>query len=346
MADLVSIIVPIYNVEPYLRQCLDSLVTQTYQNLDIILVDDGSTDQSGGICDEYGKRDARIRVVHKNNEGLVMARKTGLHMAIGKYCVYVDGDDWLEPEAVETLTHYKDKYQADVVIGNYSRYDGVRKFPHENYIPEGVYEDENLNTHIYSKMLYDFQHHDFGVSPNVWGNLYQTEFIREIQESVPDSVTYGEDVAVLYFVLFESKRVAIIDIPVYNYVINQGSMSKAYQQNQSESTAVLLKYLYRKSKELPYPDFEKQLNNYALRIMNANFQNEARQGMKCFRTSKEKLIRFEKEVGIQDIISSQNYFELSKNSKITTWLVGHGLSAVVLFYMEIKGFVGRCRKNH
>ena len=107
-----------------------------------------------------------------------------------------------------------------------------------------------------------------------------------------------------------------------------------------------MKYLYQKSKELPYADFEKQLNNYAIRIMNANFQNEARLGMKYFRTSKEKLIKFEKDVGIQDIISSQNYFELSKNSKITTWLVGHGLNAVVLLYMEVKGFVGRCRKTY
>lgn len=346
MNDLVSIIVPIYNVEAYLRQCLDSLITQTYQNLDIILVDDGSTDQSGNICDEYGKRDTRVRIIHKENEGLVRARKTGLHSAIGRYCVYVDGDDWIEPDAVEILIDYREKYQADVVIGNYSRYDGHQKYPQEGYVKEGIYTDENLIDEIYSKMLYDFRHYDFGVSPNVWGNLYRTEALKDIQEAVPDSVTYGEDVAVLYFVLFESKRVGIIDIPVYNYVINRGSMSKAYQQNQSESTAVLLHYLYQKAEEIPYSDFKRQLNNYAIRITNANFENEARSGIKNYRISFKRLRQFEEIAGINQIIQDNQFYKLSKNSQITTWLVGHKLDWLLLIYMEIKGVMGRCRKNH
>ena len=346
MGDLVSIIVAKKKKKKYLRQCLDSLVAQTYQNLDIILVDDGSTDQSGCICDEYGIKDVRIRVVHKKNEGLVMARKTGLHMAIGKYCVYVDGDDWLESEAVQILMDYREKYQADVVIGNYSRYDGQKKIPHENFVQERLYADENLISGIYSNMLYDSQYHDFGVSPNVWGNLYQRETLLEIQEEVPNEVTYGEDVAVLYFLLFKSRRVGIIDAAVYNYVVNLESMTKSYHQNQTKSTTVLLNYLYHKVEKVPYPDFKKQLNNYAIRIMNANFENEARQGLKYFRDGKERLVRFEQEVGILEIIKSGNYYELSKNSKITTWLVKHGLSGLLLIYMEIKGFVGRCRKTY
>ena len=93
---LFSIIVPIFNVSAYVRKCIESIVNQTYQNLDIILVDDGSTDDSGVICDEYAEKDSRIRVIHKTNGGLVSARKAGINIAKGEYSLYVDGDDWIE----------------------------------------------------------------------------------------------------------------------------------------------------------------------------------------------------------------------------------------------------------
>ena len=97
----ISIIVPVYNVENYIHRCLDSLMDQTYKNLEIILVDDGSTDSSGIICDEYSKKDRRIQVIHKKNGGLVSARKAGILLATGEYSTYVDSDDWIEDSAYE-----------------------------------------------------------------------------------------------------------------------------------------------------------------------------------------------------------------------------------------------------
>lgn len=109
---LVSVIVPVYNVEKYLNQCLDSIVAQTWYNLDVILVDDGSTDNSGAICDEYARSDARIRVVHKKNEGLSAARNTGLDIARGEFIGFVDSDDWIEPNMFEDL--YMGFFKSDV----------------------------------------------------------------------------------------------------------------------------------------------------------------------------------------------------------------------------------------
>ena len=105
----ISIIVPIYNVEKYVRQCIESIINQTYKNIQIILVDDGSTDTSGLICDEYASIDDRIEVIHKKNGGLDSARKAGIAIASGKYVGYVDGDDWIEPFMYERMVYKRQK---------------------------------------------------------------------------------------------------------------------------------------------------------------------------------------------------------------------------------------------
>ena len=96
-----SVVVPIYNVEAYLRPCLDSLMGQTYEKLELLLIDDGSTDQSGAICDDYARRDSRVKVIHKGNSGVSAARNTGIEMASGKYLIFVDADDGVHPQLVE-----------------------------------------------------------------------------------------------------------------------------------------------------------------------------------------------------------------------------------------------------
>lgn len=115
MKELISVIVPIYRVEKYLEPCIESIINQTYKNLEIILVDDGSDDNCGEICDKYAKIDARIKVIHKKNAGLNNARKSGIKIASGKYIGYVDGDDWIEPDMYETLLRNAVKYNVDVV---------------------------------------------------------------------------------------------------------------------------------------------------------------------------------------------------------------------------------------
>ena len=100
---LVSVIIPVYNVEKYMRRCIDSIINQTYTNLEIILVDDGASDRSGKICDEYAQMDHRIKVLHKENGGLASARNAGIQIATGEYISYVDSDDWVETEFIEVL---------------------------------------------------------------------------------------------------------------------------------------------------------------------------------------------------------------------------------------------------
>ena len=116
MTELISVIVPIYNVALYLEKCINSIIHQTYKNIEIILVDDGATDGSGAICDEYKNKDNRIKVIHKNNGGPASARKAGARIASGKYIGFVDGDDWIESEMYEKLLAYVKRDNAQVVI--------------------------------------------------------------------------------------------------------------------------------------------------------------------------------------------------------------------------------------
>ena len=119
--ELISVIVPIYNIDRYVGICIESIIKQTYDNLEIILVDDGSTDKSPVICDLYATKDNRIKVIHKPNGGLVSARKAGVQNATGKFVGYVDGDDYVEPTFFESLYNAITRYDADVAISGYSR---------------------------------------------------------------------------------------------------------------------------------------------------------------------------------------------------------------------------------
>ena len=112
----ISVIVPVYKVEAVLKKCLDSIITQTYENLEIILVDDGSPDSSGEICDEYSKRDSRVKAIHKKNAGVAAARNSGLKVATGEYCIFVDSDDYIEPIMYQSMIQIAEEYDCDVVM--------------------------------------------------------------------------------------------------------------------------------------------------------------------------------------------------------------------------------------
>lgn len=123
---MISIIVPVYKVEPYLRQCVDSILNQTYRDLEILLIDDGSPDCCGKICDEYEKKDKRVRVFHTENRGLSIARNLGLKETQGDYIGFVDSDDWIEPDMYEVLLKCLEETGADICVCGYSYENGIR----------------------------------------------------------------------------------------------------------------------------------------------------------------------------------------------------------------------------
>lgn len=149
----ISIIIPVFQVEKYIRRCLDSILSQTYSNLEIILIDDGSRDMSGKICDEYAIKDSRIKVIHQDNAGVSVARNKGLDICTGDYVTFVDSDDFLEPFMYEKMMEKVTEYNCDVVMCDCVKDDGVIQTPYTHDIRAGFYDYDQLKEEYYPHLL-------------------------------------------------------------------------------------------------------------------------------------------------------------------------------------------------
>ena len=215
MKDLVSVIVPIYNVESYLCKCIDSIINQTYKNLEIILVDDGSPDNCGKICDRYAASDERIRVIHQENGGLSAARNAGLKIMTGKYLMFVDSDDWLETRCVELLYGLLEKYDADLAIG------GVEKKEDESEKIIWTTRSQSISNIIFDSKQ-DAMKDMFQNGCASWARLYK----REIHENVLFPVgEINEDEAIVLKILDQCKKVIKTNEVIYNYRYRKRSIT-------------------------------------------------------------------------------------------------------------------------
>ena len=221
MKELISVIVPVYKVEKYLNRCVDSILNQTYTNLEVILVDDGSPDSCPAICDEYAKKDKRVKVIHKANGGLSDARNKGLDIAEGKYIAFVDSDDWVEDNYVQNMYNAITDNNADMVICNYQKVDENNVVFEISTLDKAVYNDSNK---------FDLL---FGLNslPTIvaWNKLYA--------KHVFDSIRYpygkiNEDEFVVYDVINLCHTIATIPDILHNYFIRQGSIMNTAKPNE------------------------------------------------------------------------------------------------------------------
>lgn len=211
MKNIITIIVPIYNVSKYLRKCIDSILAQSYTALEIILVDDGSPDDCGSICDEYAKKDTRIRVVHKENGGLSSARNAGLEIATGSYIGFVDSDDWIEPSMYEEMINLLEKENCDMVeCGVNSADDKGLKRVINNKV-ELLTGREALLRHMDKYQSYPLP------IPAVWSKLYKADFWKT--NRFPNGEIH-EDYLLTCKDLYESKKVGLLYKGLYNHLID------------------------------------------------------------------------------------------------------------------------------
>lgn len=222
----VSVIIPVYNAEKYLEDCLNSVTGQTLRDLEIICVNDGSTDNSAQILDAYAEKDSRIRVVHKENGGLVSARKTGIVAATGEYVGYVDSDDWIEPDMYEKLYEKARDYGCDIVASGLFRQFSDSAVKVTNTIAPGLYDRDAVRREIFPRMLYNGIYYQMGVRPNLVNKLFKKELLLNIQMNVPESITNGEDVAVTYPSILHADKICLTDEVFYHYRQCESSMTK------------------------------------------------------------------------------------------------------------------------
>ena len=211
----ISIIVPVYKVEKYLERCIDRLINQTYKDIEIILVDDGSPDKCPRICDDYAKKSDRVIVIHKKNGGLSDARNCGLLKATGEYILYVDSDDYIELDACEKLVAGM-KENVDLVVGAYNEIRNGRsiKKRHSNILQNKVY---NAKEYVISSI-----ERDEWYAP-AWLNLYSKSFLISNDLFYRVGI-YFEDIEMLPRLFLANPKITYVDYPFYNYVIRENSI--------------------------------------------------------------------------------------------------------------------------
>ena len=215
---LISIVVSIYNEWEYLDKCIDSIVNQTYKNIEIILVDDGSTDCCGEICDKYAEQDSRIIVIHKPNGGLVSARKAGTKEATGDYIINVDGDDWIEKERIQNLVKGIEQYHADIIY-----MDGyVREYPDNQVMVKGnlrrgFYTKQQVQEEILMKLASTNHFYEKNIEMFMWLWAFKRELIKEKQPLIDERISMGEDLACVCECLASTNSVSVIEGGSYHY---------------------------------------------------------------------------------------------------------------------------------
>lgn len=216
MNNLISVIIPVYNVEQYLSKCLDSVVNQTYKNLEVILVDDGSTDNSGKICDEFALKDNRIIVIHKSNGGLSSARNEGLKFAKGQYVGFVDSDDYIEIGMYEKLLEVSLKYGSDVVCSNYYRVTNNKIYYKKILKGKNILAEISNNKGL--EMGFD------NLPFHACDKLFERSLFNNL--SFPEGQLF-EDISTISKIFMEAKKIVIYDKPLYYYnMMNLSSLTK------------------------------------------------------------------------------------------------------------------------
>ena len=309
----ISVIVPVYNVEQYLSRCVDSIVSQSYENLEVILVDDGSKDASGKICDDYAGKDGRITVIHKENGGLSSARNAGLDMASGEYVAFVDSDDWIEQQAYEWMMDAMLRHGVKLVCAGRYDVDGATGEREIGLCPqrEEVISGEEMAGRIFT-----------------WDNCDSSACDKLYHWSLFDGHRYPlgvvcEDLPVTYRIALEAGKAAMIPKPVYNYYHRPGSITTAVVSDKtfhySRHTAAIYPFIREKHPAIaPQAEFLRVRSLYHLCLMLEQAEPEIRKQY----AAERKQTRKELAGHISFILK---YGRFGKQEKITDLLLILGI---------------------
>lgn len=287
---LISLVVPIYKVEKYLKRCIESILNQTYKNLEIILVDDGSPDNCGKMCDEYAKKDERIVVIHKENGGLSSARNAGLERAKGKYVLFVDSDDFLVENGVEIVSKKALEKEYDLICFNYY-----------NYLENGIsYEMDNVSK--YADIEYDKK---FMLSQlTAWSRAYKISFLKQNNLLFKEKIIY-EDLAFVPSLINYTKNIGYVNEFLYYYTIRENSImtSKVFNINRDdkfialetlEKTFEINKSFEKYKKEIEYIHIKHLLVAYSSELLKYQRKIYVSRIKKAFEIMNEKYPSWEK----------------------------------------------------
>ena len=314
---LISVIIPIYNVEKYLEKCIESIINQTYTNLEIILINDGSTDNCDKICEEYAKKDNRIKVIHKLNEGLSNARNTGLDVANGKLIVFVDSDDYIKKTMIEELKNNMEKYNSDISTCNYYRKYKIGKIK-INKIKIG-------NKFTKKEKFIEAKDGNKLVAVCAWNKLYKKEIFEKIR--FPEGKIY-EDSYTIYDIVDKANKISYNPKPLYFYRMRKSGIVRGnnnyYDQLDSLNKNIIL---LSKKKYYDLVDKEKyRKTNVLIKIAISNklktIKNDNNIYEEIIKITNElkdsKYLNSKQKNKIKKISNNINKYYIKKKAKIRT----------------------------
>lgn len=251
MNELISVIIPVYNVEKYLSRCLESVLRQTYKQLEIILVDDGATDNSLEICNKYAARDERIKVFHKENEGLGLTRNYGIKKATGRYVAFIDSDDFIVDDAIQVMYEKAEETGVDLVVAS-SFY---KNEPRIVLLEERIYEGTEVKDVLLTYMMGNLPKSEDMLSVSAWSKLYRLDLISKYNLEFPsERKLIWEDIVFNMEYLLVCNKVYISHKSLYNYCFNGESITHQYKPNKLELVMHMYNYMYEKIEQIKLPD--------------------------------------------------------------------------------------------
>lgn len=319
MEEKLSVVIPVYNSEPYIRRALDSVLGQTCPVHEVVCVDDGSTDGSLEILKEYAKRDKRVKIIQKENGGSTSARKAGAAHATGAYLAFVDSDDFVEPLMYEEMLALAVRCDADLVTSGLIRDYGNSCTENNEEIAKGIYTEHRIKTEILSSLINTSSFYKTCISPSLCNKIFKTAQFVPLQEEVDDRIIVGDDDAVIYPYLFQSKTIAVSGKNYYHYCIREhGSNMSLKKEDDYESYLLLFEHLEKEfsASDLPGLCLKKQFQLLKTYFLMLRFPSQ--------------VLSYHEEV-------LYPFGNIKKTDKIL--LYGAGKFGVVMkSYLEIQGF--------
>lgn len=328
---MISVIIPVYNVEKYIKRCLESVINQTYKDIEIIIIDDGSTDNSGIICEEYSKRDKRIKVVHTENAGAARARNIGLDMAKGEYISFIDSDDWIMLNFLSTLLYLCKDNDADIAKCETIDVKDENFKINNNNTEIKIYNSKEIMNSIYSQPKL------FNVA--VMNKLYKRKIFENLRfkEGV-----INEDEEILCKLIYRANKIAVTNQILYCYFLSENSVTRSEFRIKNldilEIFESRLKFLTDKGFHELYKQTEAQylriIGNFYYSISKSNWEN------------KEKYLKdlLQKKDNIQKIKKSNKYFSIKDNIKLLLCFRFQFVLTVIYFFKNNFKKEGKIRK--
>ncbi len=340
MREKISVIVPVYGVEKVLGRCVDSLLAQTYENLEILLVDDGSPDGCPALCEEYAEKDARVKAVHKENGGLTSAWKEGVRHASGELLGFVDSDDWVEPDMYERLKSALDKGQADIAMaGLVFDYEDPSYPPRKetNRMDREVYDRQGLES-LYPVLLNDGSFIGRTIQPSRVTKLFKKQLVVQNLDLWEERVTVGEDLQMVFAAVLDAQRVCSVpDYYPYHYWYNGYSMTGGHDPDYLSKILLLKHRLEAISDAKGVYDFRPQIRNDFLSLAVMAVKNEIwRNHTDSFRQVLKNVKKMCEDPSVREALGHHTMDRIGLSVKCYIFMMKHGW--YLPCYLVTKGF--------